>query len=81
MSAGVPELVSDYGGNREMIGESAAGIVFPQGNAAALADAICKVAADKALEDTMRRAAKERYRRFFTAEKMARQLMMLYKCL
>ncbi|HBF15083.1 MAG TPA: hypothetical protein DDW30_05270, partial [Clostridiales bacterium] len=54
MSAGVPELVSDYGGNREMIGESAAGIVFPQGNSAALADAICKVAGDKALEASMR---------------------------
>ena len=79
MSAGVPELVSDYGGNREMIGESAAGIVFPQGNAAALADAICKVAADKALEGTMRRAAKERYRRLFTAERMTDRLMEVYR--
>lgn len=79
MSAGVPELVSDYGGNREMIGESAAGIVFPQGNAAALADAICKVAGDKALEDSMRRAAMERYRRLFTAERMTNRLMEVYR--
>lgn len=79
MSAGVPELVSDYGGNREMIGESAAGIVFPQGNAAALADAICKVAGDKALEVSMRRAAMERYRRLFTAERMTNRLMEVYR--
>lgn len=79
MSAGVPELVSDYGGNCGMIGESDAGIVFPQGNVTALADAICRVAGDKALEETMRRAAAERYRRLFTAERMTKQLMALYR--
>ncbi len=79
MSAGVPELVSDYGGNREMIGESLAGIVFPEGNAGALADAICRVAGDGELEDSMRRAAILRYRRLFTAERMADRLMAVYR--
>lgn len=81
MSAGVPEIVSDYGGNREMIGTGEAGIVFPQGNAAALADAICTVASDGALEKRMRRAAQERYLRYFTAERMTKQLTALYRSL
>lgn len=79
MSAGVPELVSDYGGNREMIGESTAGIVFPQGSAPALADAICRIAGDKELETSMRHAAVERYRRLFTAERMTNRLMEMYR--
>ena len=79
MSAGVPELVSDYGGNREMIGESLAGIVFPEGNAGALADAICRVAGDGKLEASMRRAAALRYRRLFTAERMTDRLMAVYR--
>ncbi len=79
MSAGVPELVSDYGGNREMIGESLAGIVFPEGNAGALADAICRVAGDGKLEASMRRAAVLRYRRLFTAERMTDRLMAVYR--
>lgn len=79
MSAGVPELVSDYGGNREMIGGSCAGIVYPQGDAAALAAAICKVAWDSTLENAMRLAALDRYRRLFTAERMTARLMELYR--
>ena len=79
MSAGVPELVSDYGGNREMIGESQAGEVLPVGDAAALADAICRIAADSTLEAAMRRAARDRYCRLFTAERMTSQLMELYR--
>lgn len=81
MSAGVPEIVSDYGGNREMIGTGEAGIVFPQGNANALAGAICAVASDGAREERMRRAARERYLRYFTAERMTKQLSALYRSL
>ena len=79
MSAGVPELVSDYGGNREMIGASRAGMVLPVGDPSALADAICQVASDRALEDAMRLAARDRYCRFFTAERMTQQLMAVYR--
>lgn len=79
MSAGVPNLVSNYGGNPDMIGNSEAGRVFPVGNAAALADAICAVAGDPAREARMRAAALERYRRCYTAERMTERLAALYR--
>lgn len=71
MSAGIPQLVSDYGGNREMLGGSLAGLMFPVGDEEALADAICRVASDPHIERSMRRAAYRRYCTHFTARRMA----------
>lgn len=81
MSAGVPSIVSDYGGNVEMIGESKAGAVVPCGDACALADAIEQIVTDPQLEGVMRAAARSRYLRCFTAERMTEQLMTLYRTL
>ena len=79
MSAGVPAVVSDYGGNRAMIGGSLAGIVYPVGNADALADAIGRIAADNALELQMRRAARERYEACYTAAAMTERVTRVYE--
>ena len=79
MSAGVPEIVSDYGGNREMIGSDPCGIVFPAGDAAALASAICTVASDPSLESSMRGAALSRYSRLFTSSRMVDRLTEVYR--
>ena len=79
MSVGVPEIVSDYGGNREMIGSDPCGIVFPAGDAAALASAICTVASDPSLESSMRRAALSRYSRLFTSSRMVDRLTEVYR--
>ena len=79
MSAGVPAVVSDYGGNRAMIGESLAGIVYPVGNADALADAIGRIVADNALELQMRRAARERYEACYTAAAMTERVTRVYE--
>ena len=79
MSAGVPAVVSDYGGNRAMIGESHAGIVYPVGNANALADAIGRIVCDPALELQMRRAARERYEQYYTASAMTEQVTRIYE--
>lgn len=79
MSAGVPMVVSDYGGNAAMVGESNAGIVYPAGDAEALANAILKIAADPALEQTMKQAAYERYRQCYTAAQMAERVTDLYE--
>ncbi len=46
MSLGIPAVVTDYGGNPELI-DGTNGIVVPQKNAAALADAITKLLRDK----------------------------------
>ena len=79
MSAGVPCAVSDYGGNRDMVGDSMAGVVYPVGDHGALANAIRRIATDPALEATMRRAAYERYSTRYTAKQMTEQVTELYE--
>ena len=79
MSAGVPALVSDYGGNPAMIGESRAGVVFPMRDAARLASLILQICADPALERMMRSAARERYLQCYTARAMAREVEAVYR--
>lgn len=81
MSAGVPMVVSDYGGNPTMLGNGRAGILFPVGNAEALADAICRIASDKDLEQKLRKAARERYERYYTADRMTRHVTDIYHSL
>lgn len=79
MSAGLPAVVSDYGGNRAMIGGSAAGFVVPMGDGVAFADAVWRIFSDTALERTMRAAAYERYLKHYTAQKMADRVAAVYE--
>lgn len=81
MSAGVPCVVSDYGGNRAMVGESQAGLVYPIGNAEALADAVWKILSDSKTEEKMRCAATERFWERYTAKGMADRVAELYRTL
>ena len=79
MSASLPTVASDYGGNRAMIGESEAGILFPVGDAEALARAICEIAASKETEARMKSAAYERYLQRYTAKGMTDEVTALYE--
>lgn len=79
MSAGVPMIASDYGGNRAMLGDGSAGVLFPIGDFRALADGICQIASDRQLELQMRRAALERYRQHYTAHRMAEEVTRVYE--
>ncbi len=79
MSAGVPAVATDYGGNPAMIGKGRAGILYPVGESHALADAVCRIASDPALETEMRAAALNRYQECFTAERMAREVQAFYR--
>lgn len=79
MSAGVPALVSDYGGNPAMIEESRAGVVFPMRDAVRLASLILQICADPALERRMRSAARARYLQCYTARAMAREVEGVYR--
>ena len=81
MSAGVPTVVSDYGGNADMIGDGQAGILYPVGDFEALAEAVCRIASDPSLEMTMRSAAHRRYREHYTAQQMTEQLTRVYEAL
>lgn len=79
MSASLPTVASDYGGNRAMIGESEAGILFPVGDAESLANAICAIAGDMKLETRMKAAAYERYLQNYTAKGMTEQVTRVYE--
>ena len=81
MSVGLPTIATRYGGNEAMIGESEAGILFPVGDAEALAEAILRVAQNDVLEQKMKQAARERYLSHFTAEKMSREVEEVYQML
>lgn len=78
-SAGLPTLLSDYGGNRDMLGASGAGICLPKGDPAALAAAICRLAADSTLRAELSRKARERYEQNYTAASMAKRLTAVYE--
>lgn len=81
MSASLPTVASDYGGNVAMIGNDGAGSLFSVGDAEALADAILRIAEDEALEKAMRNRARERYLTHFTAERMSREVQRVYEML
>ena len=79
MSAGVPMVVSDYGGNPAMLGENGvAGFLCPAESSTAFADAFCRIAASPLLEAGMRTAAKDRFLSHYTARGMTERVMELY---
>lgn len=79
MSAGVPMVASDYGGNPAMIGKSLAGFLFRTDDDAMLARVVCRIATNPSLEAQMRVAARERYEQRYTAAQMAEQVTQLYR--
>ena len=79
MSASLPMVVSDYGGNGAMVGDGKAGILFPPGEEVALADALERIVLQKDLEREMRKAAYERYRKHYTAVQMTDRLTAVYE--
>ena len=79
MSAGVPFLASDFGGNDAMCGGSEAGRIYPTGSAEALAAHLVRIASDRALEERMKKAAKERYEQKYTAVAMSEALTAVYE--
>jgi len=79
MSAALPTVASDYGGNRGMI--EGGGLSYPVGDAKALAERLEEILTNSALEAELRRLALESYRCRFTAERMTRETEELYDLL
>ena len=79
MSASLPTVATDFGGNPSMIGSDGSGILVPVGDADALASAILRIASDEVVEFSMRRAALSRYHSHFTAARMTRQVEAVYR--
>jgi len=78
MSLGKPSIVSDYGGNPELIADGVNGIITPQQAAEKIAEAIEKLLGDKELYKQMSENSKKIYEERFTAEKMVQKMEEFY---
>ena len=78
MSMGVPCIVTDVGGNREIVGDDACGIFVPPRDPNALKNAIVKLAQDAALRKRIGKSAAERVARVFNPQRYINSLEELY---
>ena len=79
MSVGVPAVATTYGGNPYMITEGVNGLLVPEKDAPAMADAILRIMDDPALLKRLSDGARRLYREKFTARAMTEQLEALYE--
>ena len=79
MSVGVPAVATTYGGNPYMITEGVNGLLVPEKDAGAMADAILKIMDDPALLKRLSDGARRLYREKFTARAMTAQLERMYE--
>lgn len=77
MSQGIPSVATDVGGIPDMLGRDA-GLLVPAGDARALADAMLRLAGDRALRMSMGRAARTRYEATYTPESVLPVLLETY---
>lgn len=78
MSIGKPAVVSDFGGNPELIENGVNGFVVPQKNAEAMAEAIIKILSDDELASKMCSQAKEIFISRFTSKVMTENMERFY---
>lgn len=77
--AGKPVILSDFPGSERSVSDGAEGLIVPQGNAGALADAMGKLAKDPDLARTMGRRGRERAMREFSREAYRDALIGWYR--
>lgn len=79
MSLKKPAVVSDFGGNPEVITDGENGLIVPTGDSAAIADAIARIIDSPELYEKLAAGAIDRYRRDFTSRVMTEKVMALYE--
>jgi len=79
MSVGVPAVATTYGGNPYMITEGVNGLLVPEKDAPAMADAVLRIMDDPELLKRLSDGARRLYREKFTARAMTEQLEALYE--
>jgi glycosyltransferase involved in cell wall biosynthesis len=73
MAAGKPVVASAVGGLPELVEDRVTGFLVPPGDPAALAEAISRFISREDLLDDMGRRARDRVRRSFSMEQMAKE--------
>jgi len=79
MRAGVPVVLSDAVGNRDVVDHGHTGLLFPPGDAASLAGAVSLLFSDPDLRHRLTAAAKERLATHFDIRAMAAATGRLYE--
>lgn len=69
MFAGKPVVATDVGGNKELVANGATGLLVPNGDVAALADALGQLADDAGARAAMGSAARARAQAMFTVDR------------
>lgn len=79
MSLGVVPIVTDAGGNPELVEDGKCGIVVPIKNPEKMAEAILKLSKDHELRKQFSQASIRRIKEDFTVEKTAKETIQMYK--
>jgi glycosyltransferase involved in cell wall biosynthesis len=80
LAAGTPVVASDSGGPAEIVEHGRSGLLFPTGDAEALANAVLRVLDNTALADRLADGGRRRVRSAFTSARYARDVEALYAC-
>jgi glycosyltransferase involved in cell wall biosynthesis len=78
MSTGLPVVVSDAGGNPEVVDHQVTGLVFRRGDPEALASAVVRICKDPELARSMGRAGRERVTAIFGVDHLVRRHEEMY---
>lgn len=79
MAQGIPAVVSDSGGNPDLVIDGQSGRVVPAGDTEALRVALTELIANPELRQQMGKAAAQRIKEDFTVEKTVTQTLKLYR--
>jgi len=78
-SVGLPVLVTDVGGNPEIVRDGGTGLLAPASDEEAFARGLARLLADGSLRRELGRAARERVRDRYSAERMAQEYLNFYR--
>ena len=79
MACGLPVIATDSGGKAEIVEADKTGIVVPQGDIGALAEAMDSLSRDPALRTRLGAAGRERAFEVFSVERTAREVEAVYR--
>jgi glycosyltransferase involved in cell wall biosynthesis len=78
-ATGLPSVVTDVGGNGEVVIHDKTGLVVPPGNAEALANAFLRLAKDCELRKSMGTAAREHVQKHYSVDHMVGEYLKVYR--
>lgn len=79
MAAGLPVVVTDVGGNPEIVRQEKEGLLVPRQDAAAIGYALSRILSDSSLANRMGQAGKQRVKETYTLERTIERYHQLYQ--